>query len=201
MDHPPSIEDPYAVFEQLTADPYLSQLSPLPPTPHSARAPSFPPAPQPISQPAAQPDGNFVFHHPNGPNQANGGLNQASQKRYPEFSSTATAHTSLLSTLRRHLVAILRSRIPAANEDIANPILGEAFAGPLTTRVWRIVYELVDLEGVVPKGAMEMEELKRRLVRELVGCVPWYAGMDGWWEAGRLVEDLWPAGEVWVGRQ
>ncbi|KAK7187603.1 hypothetical protein PSPO01_06337 [Paraphaeosphaeria sporulosa] len=224
MERTPSIEDPYDVFAQLTADPYLSRLSPPPPTPHSARAPSSPPAtpvaqipqasrvPTPplaaqpdrnlhpshqrseehISPPAAQPNPNFLFklqtidpaHAPQ------------NAKRYPKFSSAATAHTPFFSTIRRHVVAILHSRIPLSNEDIANPILDQAFAGPLTIRVWRLVYELVDLEGVAGNRDKEneAEKLKRRLVRELVGCVGWEAGIDEEWEAGRLVEGLWPRG-------
>ncbi|KAL5404440.1 hypothetical protein PMIN03_009144 [Paraphaeosphaeria minitans] len=226
MERTPSLEDPYAVFAELTTDPYLSQLSPLPPTPHSARAPSFPPAtpapqissaPQvPISPPATQPERSSYLPHqlnqaPTLPPAAQTDPNflfnlqtidpahvPREAKRYPKFSSATTAHTPTLATLRRQLVAILCSRIPLSNEDIANPIMDQAFVGPLTLRVWRLVYELADMEGVAGNREKEKEvdKLKRRLVRELVGRVGWEPGMDGGWEAGRLVEDLWPRGKI-----
>jgi hypothetical protein len=188
----PQAIDPYALFNEITADPYLNNSSLLPPPspPQAAelREAAFAPAAKANHEISWEP----TFSRPIRA-RAQVPSPTAPQKRYPRYSSPTTNHTSVLSTLRCHLVAILRARVPLANDDIANPVLSEAFAGPLTRRVWQLVWELVDAEEEGKKGRGEMERLKRRLVSEVVGCVVWDRDMDGACEARRLVEDLWPA--------
>lgn len=97
-----------------------------------------------------------------------------------------------------HLVAIYDSRVPLRNDNILNGPLALAFGSTLTTRVWTLVYELVDRVSagvnVKKKGQDEMESLKRKLVRELVRCVRWERDpeLDPQGDAGMLVEALWP---------
>ena len=70
-----------------------------------------------------------------------------------------------------------------------NPIMIEVFRGSMTLGVWRLVYELADLElgigDITEKGRM-----KANLARELVRCVSWDEGMDKSVEAMRLVDDI-----------
>ena len=67
----------------------------------------------------------------------------------------------------------------------------EAVTGPLSLRVWRLVYSLCDLEQVTGYQK-ESEKLRNSLVKELVGCVDWDTGLDAHEEATKLVREVFP---------
>lgn len=172
----------------------LLTLSPPTPQPQNARPRSQPPRSNPpINTPINPSDNFFAFldTYTFSENiEARIALAQASaSKRRPKLSGPSTSYSKCLSLVRRHLVTIFISRGPVYDDEMMNPIMIEVFKGPMTLGVWRLVYELADLEQGIG-DVTEKGRLKVSLARELVRCVSWDEWMDKSMEATRLVDDI-----------